>query len=543
MKKTYLLFLAGLIILSSCLATKPSVTDKTLTVHSVMVYDSAMYDQSAAEIVAFDKKNNQVLCTNGSDGSLTILSASGNSLSKAAGVAFPGGDANSVSVSGDLAAVAVAASDKVSPGKVYFVNLADGTVKGEVEVGALPDMVKFTPDGKYVLVANEGEPSEGYAADPDGSVSLITVNKKDLSASPVTTLTFSASDLAADASGVPVRTHDYLSSMPTGFSVAQDMEPEYIAVDEDSRYAYVCCQENNAVAKIDIPNGSVITVKSLGYKDYSLSGLDCYEDGTAHIIAQPVYGIYMPDSITCFEIDGKTYLATANEGDDRADWEDGTAVEDYDCTKAKNLGDFGLMLDDVFLDSEGKILAEYKSLKVSPYDCIDSDHDGDIDILASFGARSFSIWDEDLNLVYDSGSLFEEYTADLAPEFFNCSNDNMVIEDRSPKKGPEPEAIAYGEVDGVPLVFVGLERFGGFFVFDVTDPEQPEMLLYHTDRNFSASFDEEGEYSDDSLANTGDLGPEGFSFVPAKSSLSGKAQLITGSEISGTVRVYDISFN
>ena len=46
-----------------------------------------------------------------------------------------------------------------------------------VHAGALPDMLTFTPDGDYVLVANEGEPS-GYGVghvDPEGSVSIIRI--------------------------------------------------------------------------------------------------------------------------------------------------------------------------------------------------------------------------------------------------------------------------------------------------------------------------------------------------------------------------------
>ncbi len=251
----------------------------------------------------------------------------------------------------------------------------------------------------------------------------------------------------------------------------------------------------------------------------------------------------MPDSITAFSVKGKTYLATANEGGDRADWEDGTDFADNDVTKAKKLvKDFGLTLDSSLTDASGDLLADLENIRVTPHDCLDTDGDGDIDVLVGFGGRSFSLWDEDLNLVYDSGSLFERFTADYQPDFFNCSNDNLAIDDRSPKKGPEPEAIAFGEIEGIPLLFVGLERFGGFFVFDVSDPTAPEMMLYYTDRNFSAALNEDREYEDTSFNNTGDLGPEGFHFVSADDSLTGKALLITGSEVSGTVSVYQMEF-
>ncbi|MDC7220772.1 MAG: choice-of-anchor I family protein [Spirochaetales bacterium] len=556
MKRVLLVVLAALLFLSSCDDAGDS-TSLSLSVESNMVYDTGIYDESAAEIVYYDSTNDRILFTNGSEGSVNILTETNGELSLESGdsLIFGDGDANSVSVYNGVAAVAVAAADKTDDGSVYFVDVATGTSLGAVTVGALPDMVTFTPDGSYVLVANEGEPEEEYAADPEGSVSIIEVELADtLSDSTFTlvdTVTFDSSDLEEDGDGVEVRTSEYLADWtgyPGTYSVANDIEPEYIAVDSDSLYAYVACQENNAIAKIYIPTGKAVTVKSLGYKDYSDGdvGVDLYNDEIACVESRPYYGLYMPDAICTFEVGGETYIATANEGDDRADWEDDTDIEDHDCTKAKNLeDDFGLTLDDVFKDSTtGEILDDYSSLKVSPYDCIDSDDDGDIDILVGFGARSFSIWDEDLDLVYDSGSLFETYTVENYPDYSNCSNDNLVIDDRSSKKGPEPEAITAGEVDGIPVLFVGLERFGGFFAFDVSDPEEPEMLLYHTDRNFDATIDSDLEYSsDDSLDNTGDLGPEGFCFISSDDSSDGTAKLIVGSEVSGTVRVYDVEYN
>ncbi|MDC7218818.1 MAG: choice-of-anchor I family protein [Spirochaetales bacterium] len=549
MRKLSLYVIGAAILFNSCNTTaesnetgEPQERAYQLTIESDQTFQTEEFDKDSVKIVGYDKINGRVLFVDGKEDGLTILSHEEEKWEKVKTITFEKGEVNSVAVYENLAAVAVTDSSKTKDGQVYFVDPGKGAILGSVTVGPLPDMVAFTPDGKYLLSANEGEPSKKYNSDPEGTVSIIELNRQDLSNSKVTNLGFDESLITTGPSGEFPRTHSYLENFLDEYSVARDIEPEYLAIDGNSRFAYVVCQENNSIAKIDIEKKEVLNLKSLGYKDFSQSGIDIIKDGSAQIIPQPVYGMYMPDAITTFEINGKTYLATANEGDDRGDWEDKTDFEDQDICKAKKLTeDFGIILDSRFLDDEGKILDEYKNLRVSPHDCIDSNGDGAIDILTIFGGRSFSIWDEDLNLIYDSGSLFEEYTAQYAAGYFNCNDNNLVMDDRSTKKGPEPESITYGEVDGVPMLFVALECFGGFFAFDVSTPSSPKMLLYHSDRNFKAKVDKDFKYTDESYGNTGDLGPEGLIFIPAEESLSGQDQLIVGNQVSGTLRMYNLS--
>ena len=125
-------------------------------------------------------------------------------------------------------------------------------------------MITFTPDGDYVLVANEGEPS-GYGAgqvDPEGSVSIIRIPKSHAAeeaeglgrahrvASRSSTARKRACARRASASTAPAR------------RAAQDFEPEYIAVSADSRTAYVTLQENNAIAEIDIDKAKVTKLRA-----------------------------------------------------------------------------------------------------------------------------------------------------------------------------------------------------------------------------------------------------------------------------------------
>lgn len=181
------------------------------------------------------------------------------SLIRRVDLAAYGAGVQSVAVSSHgLVAVAVGANKKTDPGTVVLMD-RDGKVLRSVTVGALPDMLTFTADGKKLVVANEGEP-DCYGAgctDPVGSVSILTVHplKK---AVPIVTIDFSGVSVPA---GVRV--------FGPGATVAQDLEPEYVAISSDGKFAYVTLQENNAVAVVDLDKNRVVEVRALGYKDFS----------------------------------------------------------------------------------------------------------------------------------------------------------------------------------------------------------------------------------------------------------------------------------
>lgn len=133
-----------------------------------------------------------------------------------------------------------------------------------------------------------------------------------------------------------------------------------------------------------------------------------------------------------------------------------------------------------------------------------------------------------MTLVYESGAMIESAVA--ASEFkehFNCSNDNVKLDSRSKKKGPEPESVEVAEIDGKRYAFVGLERTGGVMMFDITDFLKGKAALsaYANSRDYS-------------LPMAGDVAPEGLDFLPAEKSPTGKALLFVANENSGTVAVY-----
>jgi hypothetical protein len=273
-----------------------------------------------------------------------------------------------------------------------------------------------------------------------------------------------------------------------GASVAQDLEPEYVAISHDSRTAWVTIQEANALAIIDLKAARVTKLVPLGFKLHLLpwNGLDASDrDDAINIRAWPVRGMYLPDAISVFTAHGCSYLITANEGDTR-DWE---GFSEEERIGGVTLGGFLALIPDL---QENENLGRLK-ITNSPPDGKDAGAgpEGE-DVyrkLYSFGGRSFSIWDEDGELVFDSGSQLEHLTAKKLGEDFNSDHISSPSGDsRSDDKGPEPEAVAVGTVKGRTYGFVGLERPGGVAIYDITNPFFPRFLDYVNNRDFSVEF-------------------------------------------------------
>ncbi|MFI4882017.1 MAG: choice-of-anchor I family protein, partial [Phycisphaerales bacterium JB064] len=369
------------------------------------------------------------------------------------------------------------------------------------------------------LVANEGEPNDEYTVDPEGSVSVIRIRPHGrIRQRDVRTAGFGH-----------LRARDLDRSIRIfgpGASIAQDLEPEYIAVDADSRTAYVVCQENNAMVEINIPAARVTDIWGLGIKNHARAGnaLDASNrDDGINITNWPVSGFYMPDSIAAYQAGRRTFIVTANEGDSR----------DYDgFSEEARVGDLDLD-PDAFPDAATLQLDENLGRLNITTTAGDTDGDGDFDRLFSYGGRSFSIFDTTGRLVFDSGDDLERITAMLIPDNFNSTNDeNDSFDNRSDDKGPEPEALALGTIGSNTYAFIGAERVGGIFVYDITDPRSPIFESYTNSRDFSG---------DPELGTAGDLGPEGIVFVPAEDSPTGEALLLVAHEISGTTAIYRVT--
>ena len=496
-----------------------------ISISHLSTYATGSYNTSAAEVVSFDPVSDRIFFVNAQLNQVMALNASNPAsltLAFTIDMSTYGGVANSITVVPGGIAVAAEAVVKTDAGKVVFFN-ANGTFLSEVTVGAQPDHVAVTPNGQKVLAANEGEPNDTYSIDPEGSISIIDISGglASLSSVNVTTLGFSAYTPAM-LPGPGVRIFG-----PAG-TVAQHLEPEYITISDDSQQAFVACQENNAIVRIDLTTNTIEQITGLGLKDHSLpgNGLDA-SDNPAGINIQnwPVKGMYMPDAIDAFTIGGQTYVACANEGDAR-EW--GSYIE------PRRIGNAAYVLDPTIFPNAATLKqnANLGRLNASIASG-DLDNDGDFDEIHVFGSRSFTIRDASGAVVWDSGDQFEQITSAAYPTNFNSNNSaNNTFDNRSDDKGPEPEAIVVANVYGSTYAFIGLERIGGIMVYDVSVPSAPVFIQYLNNRNFSG----------DAAAGTAlDLGPEDIKFVSAADSPDGMPFLIVGNEISGTVSLFRIN--
>jgi YVTN family beta-propeller protein len=402
-----------------------------------------------------------------------------------------GGVANSVAVSDGKLAIALEAGNKQANGSVIVINTSTLAIIKQIPVGALPDMVTFSPDGKFIVTANEGEPDSSYTNDPEGSISIINVQDN----YSVKTLSFGS---FADSYN-QLATQGFRVFGPKA-SFAQDIEPEYVAVSTDSKKAFVTLQENNAIAEVDLISAAILKLHPLGTKEISqlINAIDPSDkDSKIALGTWPIKSFYLPDAISYFSVNGSSYLITANEGDAR----EYAAFDEQKRISSLKL-DAVAFPDAVSLQTPEKL----GRLRVTSTKG-DTDNDGDYDVLYGFGGRGFSIFNAaNGQTVYESGN-------DLEQEVINAGS---YDDDRSDDKGVEPEGVTVGMINNKPIAFLAMERADAIAVYDVSNPAAPVFLQ---------------------IVKTGDA-PEGVLFVAADKSPNGKSMLITSNEGDGTVRFY-----
>ena len=460
------------------------------------------------------------------------------------------GDANSIAIDANnqLLAVAMAATNVGEAGQIAFYNISGDTpafIKN-VTVGALPDMVAFSHDGAKVVVANEGEPNGDYSIDPEGTISII-----DITNGTITDTALSINFQAYNNKQAELEAQGLVFANPTGrtingslinTTVAMDLEPEYVSISKDNKYAYVSIQENNGLAIINLEDNS-LELKGLGFKDWSNLQFDASDkDGGVNFKSYPgLYGMYQPDTIASFSWKGANFIVSANEGDAREYFFDASGEADciaqggldYDAKDGclayideSRAEDLALAANFDYLNNDDNDIGRLKVTTVKG----DKNNDGQYESLYAYGARSFTIWDSNGLVVFDSGDQIARVTASVHGNAFNNNEDENKGDTRSDDKGAEPEALTLGEVGDRLFAFVGLERMGTIMVFDITNPYDVKFQDYFYNRGLEPSAD-----------ISGDLAPEGMTFVPAAQSATNEALLIVGNEISGSIAVWEIT--
>lgn len=425
------------------------------------------------------------------------------------------------------------------------------------KTGALPDMVGFSKDGRYIVTANEGEPNSDYSIDPEGSVTLVDLSKG-INNADVTQIGFGEFDgVRSDELPKAVRI-----SGPNA-SIAQDLEPEYLTFADNGKI-YVALQENNAMAIIDPQNHSVEKIVALGEKSWSNSKLDASNKDKiiGNLKSYPqLVGLYMPDTLDSYSVNGQTYIVSANEGDGREygfkttqaecdqagfmwDEDDYQGTPDYTNVKGTCLSHIDevrgkklkVTTDHPLAEAlkNNKQLARLKVIK--PNHTLNAEEN-----VQAFGARSFSIWNENGELVFDSGDDFATVALLNEGKYFNSTNDsNSSGDDRSDDKGIEPEAIEVAKINGRYYAFIGLERQGGIMVYDITEPKQAQFLHYVNHRDYTqpvCTLVEDGECANDTYnPKAGDLAPESINYFAR----NGQHFIAVGNEVSGTTSVFHI---
>jgi hypothetical protein len=484
--RSILLFI---IILNSC---KPSSF-----IQFKQIAQIDLGDTGAAEITAFDTLTKRLfVVNNGGVNKIDVLSFQdlpNITYVKSIDISSYGGFVNSVAVFNGMLAAAIESKPKQDNGSIVLFDTKDYHPVKSFTVGALPDMVTFTSDGKYILCANEGEPSPDYKNDPEGSVSVISIKDDEV--------------IHAGFSIVNAQKNRLISK---GFRITgkneqlkKDTEPEYIAVSKDSKFAWITLQENNAIAKLDITAKEITDVFPLGFKDHSdpLNAMDASDtDGKINFQSYPVKGMFMPDAIGFYEYKGDPFIITANEGDTR---------EYSSFTENKRVNQSKL---DAASFPDSKILADHKLGRLI-IDTIfgDPDKDGDIDELYSFGTRSFTVWNGNTGQkIWDSHNQLDQL-AHQAGYYDDSRSDDRSI---------EAEGIAIGRINKKTYAFIGMDKADCVAIYEITNPYLPKFKQ---------------------LLQVGD-GPEGILFISKEYSPINKPLLVVGSENDGLIKVFTTNY-
>ncbi|MFL2912127.1 MAG: choice-of-anchor I family protein [Opitutales bacterium] len=464
----------------------------------------ATFAMTGAEISDYDPIN-KILYVVGGGNVLLTVNLSNPAIPVLDNNISLGATAQSVAVKNGYVAIALSNStDKTQNGTVALYSVAtkdkNASLVTTFTAGALPDSVAFSSDGNVIVVANEGEPNDAYTVDPEGSITVIRLNRKNPTASVVHQLGFS-SFTASNLTAAGVRLSGPNKNVPT-----KDLEPEYVTIAPNGEKAFVSLQENNAIAIIDLLSDipKIESVVGAGIKDWSVGGLivdTTDKDSGVNFGSASFKGLNMPDGMDAYTAgDGRTYFIAANEGDGR----------EYEYTNV-NGDDVISYTDENRSKDFGLTIGGGNRIKMTTWD---KNGDGSIsaDERFAFGGRSFTIYDDEGTLVFDSGDLLDTKANEVG----------SYPDGRSDDKGSEPEGVEIANIGGRSIAFIAMERSSTVAVFDVTNPKDSVFLEMI---KLNASL----------------VSPEGLKYISAKDSGNGKDLLVISAEYKKGIEIIEFS--
>ncbi|MEM8586353.1 MAG: choice-of-anchor J domain-containing protein, partial [Bacteroidota bacterium] len=224
----------------------------------ISTYSTGLFDEAAAEIVDYDPETQRLFFTNGGANTVSILDISdpnSPTLVNEVDMSPYGAGVNSLVTKEGAVLITVEAEAVDGNGTLVVLNQFGDFIQTQT-LGVLPDMIACAPDGSTVVIANEGEPSDDYTVDPEGSITIATPNGN-------ITLDFTAFNDQRES-----LINEGVRLFGPGATVAQDLEPEYVTFVDDST-AIVVMQENNAFAVVNINTPEILDIIPFGYKNHS----------------------------------------------------------------------------------------------------------------------------------------------------------------------------------------------------------------------------------------------------------------------------------
>ncbi|XP_067666156.1 mesenchyme-specific cell surface glycoprotein-like [Haliotis asinina] len=448
--------------------------------------------------------------------------------------------------------VAVSNEVPVFPGHVFFFKTYKrGSNKmdldGKVTVGEFPDVLKFAPDCKSLVVGNEGKSGVDYAKrylDPEGSLTIIT---KSLTGNPserfVDFNKFNdRHEIRSVAKSIP---SSILSSHST---VAQALEPEYVTVPTTST-AYVTFQENSLIAQINLRDATVPVLFSMPYKDYGDVGVDASDkDGGIHMQKYPLRGLRQPDVIKSLVYNRRTYLFVVDEGamssytttSHSFTWKEGerarivSAQKGYDTSSITNAS----FLADLNNDSKLGRLYVSRIDGLNPFT-------SKIEDIYTYGGRGFSIWDAStMAMLYDSGEELERRARDSYYNVFNTDavqptvySPETLKDSVSDDMGPKPNAMDVIRDNNENFIVVGSETTGIIYLYNATLNTKATVDFQDVYRRGKTDSLWSQLYDDDSA---GDMSISDIGFISASNSPTNKTMFYVLGSGSGSVSLYEV---